>query len=247
VAACLPRAKAIAEGILRQLCSRIPPPSIETYDREHRAFLEDVELFVQLEAKSPGRTPIGFEVEFGFCSNKAGDPDPLAQPEPVAITIGKGRVLPLRGRIDRIDRLANGTYGVIDYKTGSFFEPSYQGLFRGGRLLQHALYGIAAGDLLKAVDRAARVTVGMYYFPTRKGCGTPHEILQPPRAEVIGLLSDLSNSLRAGAFINTDDQEDCKFCEYHTACLRGRDLAAAKMTSAGNDGLAAFMKVRAHA
>ena len=46
----------------------------------------------------------------------------------------------LGGKIDRIDRADDGTYHVVDYKTGGFFRDDYQGTFRAGRLLQHALY-----------------------------------------------------------------------------------------------------------
>ncbi len=82
-----------------------------------------------------------------------------------------GKRVRLRGRIDRIDRLADGGYEVTDYKTGGFWRPSWTGWFGGGRQLQHALYALAAVELLRATDPGARVAASGYYFPTVKGGG----------------------------------------------------------------------------
>ena len=69
----------------------------------------------------------------------------------------------VRGRnVARVAHLGDGTYEVVDYKTGSAFLPGgLDATFAGGRQLQHALYALAAAELLRAyvqahlVDRAA--------------------------------------------------------------------------------------------
>ena len=86
----------------------------------------------------------------------------------------------LNGRIDRIDRRRDGTYEVVDYKTGMLYWPAYTGVFRHGRMLQHALYAVAAESLLRTMaDPKAEVTAGRYSFPTVKGAGRSKVIDRP--------------------------------------------------------------------
>jgi ATP-dependent helicase/DNAse subunit B len=76
----------------------------------------------------------------------------LGQREPVTIDLGDGLRFKLRGRIDRLDKLADGTYEAVDYKTGGAFLPGgLDATFAGGRQLQHALYALAAVQLLREI------------------------------------------------------------------------------------------------
>ncbi|MFB6099622.1 MAG: PD-(D/E)XK nuclease family protein, partial [Salinibacter sp.] len=74
--------------------------------------------------------------------------------------------MPLRGRIDRVDRRPDGTLAIWDYKTGrlSSFEEG-DPLDDGGQL-QWALYAYA-------LERLTGEEVGTsgYYFPTMKEMG----------------------------------------------------------------------------
>ena len=85
---------------------------------------------------------VGFEVTFGRSSDE-GEED-LAREEPIVISLGQVRRILLRGRIDRINRLQDGTYEVVDYKTGGFWRDDWAGVFASGTRLQHALYRLAA-------------------------------------------------------------------------------------------------------
>ena len=61
-------------------------------------------------------TPAHFEVGFGLArAARRGEPH---EPEPLVIDLGDGRVLRVSGKIDRIDRRADGTLVLRDYKTG---------------------------------------------------------------------------------------------------------------------------------
>src|ERR1019366_9969766 len=93
------------------------------------------------------RTPVGLEVSFG----KGGDgsTEPLDQAEPIVIALGNGLRFRLAGRIDRIDQIDPSSFQIVDYKTGGYFEADWKGVFAGGRLLQHSLYGLAAAELLR--------------------------------------------------------------------------------------------------
>ena len=89
------------------------------------------------------RTPIGFEVPFGF-PLAGGEEEPLASAEPLEIDIGDGRRLIVHGRIDRINQLGARRVrggGLQEAATGP---DDWQGEFAGGTRLQHALYGVAA-------------------------------------------------------------------------------------------------------
>jgi ATP-dependent helicase/nuclease subunit B len=223
----------------------MPPPSDHVFERERTALLRDLELLLQLEARDPGRTPVGFEVTFGSAPD---DDEPLARAEPVTADLGPRLRLRLRGRIDRIDRLADGTYEVTDYKTGGYWAPDWAGWFAGGRKLQHALYALAAAELLRASDPGARVTMSSYYFPTVKGRG--ERVSRPPHpATALGaVLSDLVALVREGTFLHTPKPEDCRFCELGRACGPApSERAERKLATPANRVLATYRQLQRHA
>ena len=73
------------------------------------------------------------------------DESPHSTDEPLELTVG-GRVVPLRGRIDRLEWEPGGTFRIIDYKTG---KNRSKGVFDGGRALQLALYLLAAAKIVE--------------------------------------------------------------------------------------------------
>ena len=117
-------------------------------------FSADLELFLLEECdREPTRTPVGLEVSFGYPldeDDEDGEPEALAQEDPVVVDLGGGLTFKLAGRIDRIDQIGEGTFEIIDYKTGGYYAPKWaSGVFSGGTRLQHALYGLAAAQLLR--------------------------------------------------------------------------------------------------
>ena len=84
-------------------------------------------------------------------------PSQLARAEPVEIDLGGGLTFRIAGRIDRIDKVGPRRFEVIDYKTGGFWRDDWTGTFNGGRRLQHALYGLAAVELLRRSYKKAKV------------------------------------------------------------------------------------------
>jgi ATP-dependent helicase/nuclease subunit B len=234
------RARRLADEILAALRTACPPPSDVVFDRERAEFLRDVELFLEFESKRPDSEPVAFELSFGH------DPDgaePLAQAEPVEVELGAGQSFLLRGTIDRIDRLPDGRYEVIDYKSGWYHADKWRGTFRGGAMLQHALYGVAAVTLLRRIDPKARVASGVYEFPSAKGGGERVEIPPPSRAAMVDVLSDLFDVMADGAFVTADDAAACTYCDFSRAC--GKPIAQAE-AKAGDSHLEAYRKLRAH-
>jgi ATP-dependent helicase/nuclease subunit B len=223
----------------------VPPPSDGVYEREERELLHDLTLFLKFEAEDcVRRKPIGFEVGFGGAT----EGEALGRREPITIDLGDGLRFKLRGRIDRLDKLADGTYEAVDYKTGSAFLPGgLDATFAGGRQLQHALYALAAVELLRGTDPQAAV-VGSYYFPTRRGTRARQVRPASTQAKAADVLRDLFDLLAAGAFVHTpDEDEDCRFCDFSRACGRkAAERAQVKIDQADNAVLEAYRKLNAH-
>ena len=241
----LPWLTARADEELTELRDSMPPPSEAVFARERDALMRDLELFLQLEqeAAKTGVKPIAFEV--GFAARGESGGEPMDQAGPVTITL-PGITFPLRGRIDRIDRLPDGTYEVLDYKTGSFYRPKFRKVFRNGRLLQHVLYAHAAETLLQHhEDPKARVVAGRYLFPAVKGAGQSVRIPCPKPTDTAAVLGELLDVAGNGAFMTTTRKGkngDCTFCEFGPVCggdaIIGR--AGVKLENTANKALAPF-------
>jgi ATP-dependent helicase/nuclease subunit B len=240
-----PRLRELAEQALAAHRALVPPPSDGVFDREARELQNDLTLFLRFEAEDhAGRSPLGFEIAFGG----APEGEALGRREPVTLDLGEGLRFRLRGRIDRIDRLVDGTYEVMDYKTGMLRLPGgLDGPFAGGRQLQHALYALVAVELLRERDAQARA-VGSYYFPTARG--RAHRLVRPAetQAQVAVVLRDLFDVLARGAFVHSADlDEDCRYCEFDRACgRRAAERAKAKL-AADNPALDAYRRLGGHA
>jgi RecB family exonuclease len=239
------RLRELGQAALAGHRALVPPPSDGVYEREERELLSDLALFLKFEAEDcRGRRPLGFEVAFGGTT----EGEALGRREPVTIDLGDGLRFKLRGRIDRLDRLADGTYEAVDYKTGRAFLPGgLDATFAGGRQLQHALYALAAVELLRATDRQARV-VGSYYFPTSRGRRERQVRPASTQAQAAAVLRDLFDLLAAGAFVHSPNQdEDCRFCEFDRACgPRATERARTKIKSGDNNTLEAYRRLSAH-
>jgi hypothetical protein len=204
-------------GVLERLRKDMPPPSDEVLEREHREFLSDLKLFVEAECEGDkAGTPIGLEVSFGKSGD--GSTEPLDQAEPIVIELGNGLGFRLRGRIDRIDQLDSSLFRIVDYKTGGYFEADWKGVFAGGRMLQHALYGLAAADLLRRQHKRPTISGGEYYFSAAKGCQERVSIKKQSTAAVTAVLADLRQVIASGLFVHATDESACKWCKLGAAC-----------------------------
>jgi hypothetical protein len=233
---------ALAQERLSKLNQEMPAATVEVCERESKDFLADIELFLEAESVNSKSTPIAFEVSFGRPLDD--DYEPLARSEPVEIDLGKGITLRIAGRIDRIDQVGTASFEVLDYKTGGFWRDGWRGLFNGGRRLQHALYGLAAAELLKARYKNPKVTAGVYYFSSHKGRQERVTIPTPAKAAIAALLGDLRDSIIKGQFVRTSDQNDCKFCNYVAAC--GGDVNRQAAGKVSDPKLEAYRRLVTH-
>ena len=141
--------------------------------------MDDLDLFARAEIDAdPVRMPIGFEVGFGRGDDT--DLETLSQDDPIVVDIGGGLAIRIAGRIDRLDQVDSQRFEIVDYKTGRYWQQDWTGTFSGGRRLQHALYGLAAAELLRRTHRNAVITGAQYYFPSAKGWQKRVQIAAPP-------------------------------------------------------------------
>jgi RecB family exonuclease len=233
-----------AQEELDRLRATVPPPSEDVYERERAALFKDLGVFLQRERSNDNREAVGLEVGFGMET----EGEPLSSADPVDIPLGAKGTIKLRGRIDRIDRLPDGTYEVMDYKTGRVrLNGGVNATFAGGRQLQHALYALAAAELLRRQKVAARISRSAYYFPTQRGLGVRIERAVDPTA-THAVLSDLVDLIGSGVFPQTTSKDDCKYCEYTQTC--GSEPSAASLRKVNNPGLIVlnpYRKLTGHA
>ena len=233
---------------LLELRDEMPPPSEEVFARESEDFLHDLDLFMTHECEARNPEGVAFEVTFGASPrDDSGAPEELASTEPVLLPLGGGKHILIRGRIDRINRLSDGSYEVVDYKTGRFYWNDWRGVFAGGTRLQHAAYGIAATQLLRPRDETADIAHGSYVFPTARGWRKRIEISRS-RSKMLGsVLSDLCGVIAQGTFVHAPDEAGCRWCEFRAACRpTAQEQAQAKLRSSKNKELDAFRRLRAY-
>jgi ATP-dependent helicase/nuclease subunit B len=182
----------------------IPPPSEAIFAGERKEVRETLDVFLVSESRREEEVePLEFEKRF------AG----------VEIPVGRGRTFLLRGVIDRIDRVGPGAYRIVDYKTGSPGPFERLVTFGGGRIIQHALYAVAAEDLLRreAKDPRPRVTESGYYFPTRRGEGREIMVRDFDREALRRLLADMLDLVARGYFL-AGPRTECERCDLSSVC-----------------------------
>ncbi|HEY3115855.1 MAG TPA: hypothetical protein VGK54_03860, partial [Chloroflexota bacterium] len=90
------RVRELAEASLAAHRALVPPPSEHVFQRECDEILNDLALFLKLDAEAQGREAVGFEISFGGGPHEG---EPLAQADPVTIELASGLRFRLRGRI----------------------------------------------------------------------------------------------------------------------------------------------------
>jgi ATP-dependent helicase/nuclease subunit B len=197
-----------------------PPPNEGTYRDQCRQLERAAQIFLMDEHElCKTNVPMFMEASIGLPSDTA---TALDQAEPVIILVGNGESIRVRGRIDRIDRVGgenSSTFTIWDYKTGSSARYQKQDPFRQGRMIQHILYlAMAEAVLRRKVDPKAIVQSFGYFFPGARGWGqrivwSPDEIRQGQP-----IVQRLCQSIARGAFLPTDNSDDCSVCDDRAVC-----------------------------
>ena len=126
----------VAEEVLSDAPRRYGFRATAWWQVEQQEIIERIglNLVAMAEDKEAQRwTPCAYEASFGLGDGSAG---------PLEIDLD-GQTVRLRGKIDRVDRDAQGQVRIIDYKSGSSSGSSFPSLQRGEKL-QLPLYAMAA-------------------------------------------------------------------------------------------------------
>src|SRR5262249_47313038 len=158
------------------------------------------------------------EVSIGMKSDKHGTS--LDIEEPVRVALPGGKHLRVRGRIDRLDRVggaAENAFVIWDYKTGSSWRYQQVPPFWQGPVVQHAFYLELMKARLQALSEQlpdARIERFGFFFPSERARGERIEFTPEELAEGNAILERLARVAGTGAFLATNNSDDCKFCHY---------------------------------
>jgi RecB family exonuclease len=225
----------LAEEALAGHVAGSPPRFTLLWDRERARFRDTLLAWLGREAAAAGKsTPAHFEVGFGPAPERAPGEPHLA--EPLTLELGDGRTLRVSGKIDRIDRKADGTLVLRDYKTGRAPKDD-GGLFRGGKQLQIPFYILAAARLfpdapvseafLDFVDGGRRVG----FEPAVAGS-----------EDFRSLLGSLADALAQGLFVQ--EPSACEFCDYTGVCGPRPLLEIRRRFKRGDPNLQRYLRLR---
>ena len=205
---------ALAQDRLAQLHQEMPAATPEILERENRDFLADLELFLDAEIEETQSTPVGLEVSFG--RPLGDDEDPLARAEPIEIALGAGLHAAHRRPHGSDQRGRPRHLRSARLQDRRILEGQLEGSVRRRSRLQHALYGLAAVELLKT--RYKKPKAGVYYFSSHKGRQERVRIPAPTRAVIAAVLGHLRDVILTGQFTRTPDENNCR---YATTWRRG--------------------------
>lgn len=183
--------KTLQERINEEI-EKVAPPSTVVEESAYRRLLDDAMVFLRSEIEQCLTwEPLYHEVGFGYGPYRRREGDFGS----VSLTVG-GREMPLRGRMDRVDREPDGALAIWDYKTGSASSFEESDPLADGAQLQWALYAYA----LEHLDGQSVASSG-YYFTSAEEMGT-RLAFDPARheAEVERLLDALGELARTGSF-----------------------------------------------
>jgi RecB family exonuclease len=225
----------MAENALQEHVAGSPPRFRALWEREKRRFQATLLDWLRREARFADRsTPAYFEVGFGM-PGEGGEGEPRLE-EPLEIALGEGRTLRVIGRIDRIDRRADGGLVLRDYKTGK--APKDEGgLFKGGKQLQVPFYILAVEKLLpgqRVVDAFLDYVDG-----GRQVAVDPADV----RSErFTTMLRELVDLVARGVFVQ--EPAVCDWCDYTAVCGPKALLAARRRFKINDPELQRALRAR---
>ena len=126
------------------------------------------------------------------------------------------------------------TFAIWDYKTGSTWGYDRAKPFQQGRVLQPYLYVTMVTHRLRvSVDPDAAVTYFGFFFPGAKARGERITWSQAALAPGQEILERLVQIVRNGAFLATNDESDCNYCDYRGVCGDVTSVVAASQAKLG--------------
>lgn len=184
------------------------------WHRDRRRILAELDAFLDHDEqyRSGGvAETLATELAFGL---------PGAAADAVPVALPGGRVVRVRGKADRVDRRADGTLVVIDYKTGS--DISYRAIthddpITGGTHLQLPVYAYAA----RAVYGADEAGVEAFYWFVGRGNDRRigYRVDAPVDEEFAAAVATIVDGIRGGVFPSVPPEPAptpfvrCRYCD----------------------------------
>jgi ATP-dependent helicase/nuclease subunit B len=207
------------EKLLSRHEAAAPPSSHQVRDHEASQLADSVRIFLtEEELFTADHEPLYAEASLGMASTVL--PTELDCPEPIPVTLSSGRVIRVRGRVDRIDRRrGDGQFVITDYKSGSKTPFTGKDRFGEGRIVQHLLYLLMVeARLIQTLALAPPVAAFRFLFPTSRDQGESVVLSREELEERMDILEDLCHLAESGCFAPTDTADDCTWCDYTLIC-----------------------------
>jgi hypothetical protein len=232
----LPAARPLLEAAFDDVEARFGPTGLAAlWTGERARLLTDVAAALEAEAREEGDwIPSDFEVSFG------------AEGAEVRYTLENGRSLAFQGRLDRLDRSADGTRArVVDYKGGR--ARGTGGRLAHGTALQLPIYRLAAEALSRARGRETGVDEAQYYYLTRRGGRRRVRFTADDWARRRGdfdrAVETVLTGIESGRFFQNPSPETCRTCDYQPACGAARERIAWAESKLGDPARAAYTRL----
>ena len=203
------------------------------WQAQRTQLVEDLTLAVAADAcwsEADGPMPSLFELSFG------------TQQAPVTLRLGNGRSLQFRGRIDRVDRCADGRrLRIIDYKTGKGSTEKEQ--VEAGRNIQLPVYQLAGRTLF---DGPPDADICCSFRMVTRRRSHSEVVLAAAEATVLADLVDTAEGIlglvEAGIFPRVPASERmCDWCRAGYAC---DELKNTRQTKQRHPALAGLARLR---
>jgi hypothetical protein len=207
------RLREIAEDACRDAEARGVTGHPLLWRRDRHRLLRDFEQFLARDDLHRGQllsAPLHSELSFGMATGS----------DPLRIDLDDRRSVRVRGRIDRVDRSADGTITVTDFKTGSawrYHDLSADTPLADGTKLQLPIYGLAFRD----VHPDAPAIHTEYWFVSSRGRWERigYQLTDGVVAQVRHALRVIADGVAAGLFPQRPPPPvwrrwpDCDYCE----------------------------------
>ncbi len=200
----------------QKMVDKVPYLSQATYEIEHRHLLADTRSCLsQLcdDMKQEAFIPVATELAFGMRGE-----------EVVELKLFSGETLKLRGAIDRVDKLSDGTYRIVDYKTGKYVNMKKKREQGVDALIQDYLYAVVLEDLYK--KQPAIVSESRYDFPCDRQKHLVTAITPETKKEILERLAIITDKIKTGSYERCKSDPEryrnwettCSYCNYGTLC-----------------------------
>lgn len=223
----------IADQEAEKLKADISPPNDNIYRLELKNIRKLCRHFLNLaENIETDSKPISFE--YGF--------------DDIELSLSDDNKINIRGFIDRIDLNADGSYNIIDYKTGSDYSFSTNNYFNQGQQLQHALYAAA----YERIDEDNIDVKNSIYFFVAPKANTPQYIRTNNRQDtLIEIIDILLSSISEGTFVPAPydtDRTVCRICDFNkNICERDENDALTNLFNDDNhDKLVSLRRLKSY-